>query len=223
VTVASRQLADPRQLHQATPTDGICRLYEISTMLARFCRESASDAAIIAVMLQSSPWKREQGQPSPATAETASGSPAATEMPDRTRRIRFRLLRGRLDGQIAAEAPPRESVDIRRRCAELTARGSRLCLASALDNILDAADERQGDPASALILDHEAVLHERDPIEELIKRLRSSEAVSARSVALTRLLVHDSHGPLYRHRDDKTLGDALAKIAGALSCGRASG
>jgi hypothetical protein len=89
-------------------------------------------------------------------------------MHDRTRRIKFTLLRRRLDGQIAAEAPPPDSVDIRRRCAELTARGSRLSLAAALANILDAADERRVDLASALILDHEAVLRERDQFEALI-------------------------------------------------------
>jgi hypothetical protein len=138
-----------------------------------------------------------------------------------TRRLRFRLSRRHLDDQIAGEAPPPDSVDIRRRCAELTGRDSRLCLASALDNILDAAEERWRDPASALILDHEAVLRDRGQIEELIDRLRSSESVSARGVALVRLLVRDSRGPLYRHRGDKALQDALAEITRALSCSRA--
>jgi hypothetical protein len=137
-------------------------------------------------------------------------------MSDRTRRIRFTLLRRRLDAQIAAEAPPPDSIDIRRRCAELTARGSRLCLAVALVNILDAADERRADPVSALILDDDAVLRERDQIEALIDRLRSSETVGARGVALAQLLVHDSHGPLYQHHDRRPLHDALAKIARAL-------
>lgn len=137
-------------------------------------------------------------------------------MHDRTRHIRFTLLRRRLDGQIAGEAPPPDSVDIRRRCAELTARGSRLCLAEALVNILDAADERQADPVSALILDDQAVSRERDQIEAVIDRLRSGESASARGVALVRLLVHDSRGPLYHHHDDKTLHEALAKIARAL-------
>jgi hypothetical protein len=139
-----------------------------------------------------------------------------THMHDRTRRIRSTLLRRRLDAQIAAEAPPPDSVDIRRRCAELTARGSRLTLALALANILDAADERQADPVSALILDDQAVLRERDQIEALIDRLRGSETVSARGVALVRLLVYDAHGPLYYHHDGRTLHDALAKIARAL-------
>jgi hypothetical protein len=137
-------------------------------------------------------------------------------MHDRTRHIRFTLLRRRLDAQIAAEAPPPDSVDIRRRCAELTDRGSRLSLAVALVNILDGADERQADPVSALILDDQAVLRERDQIEAVIDRLRSSETVSARGVALVRLLVRDSRGPLYHHQDDKTLHEALAAIARAL-------
>ena len=133
-------------------------------------------------------------------------------MPDRTGPLRFRLLRRRLDAQIATEAPLPDSVDIRRRCAELTARDSRLCLAAALVNISEAADERRNDPASALILDHEEVLRERDQIEAVIDRLRSGETVSARGVALARLLVHDAHGPLYQHRDNRTLSEALAKI-----------
>jgi hypothetical protein len=167
-------------------------------------------------MLQPTLGNREETRPPSETTDTGSGSSAATETPDRNRRVRFRLLRKRLDGQIAAEAPPLDSVEIRRRCAELTARGSRLCLAGALVSILDAADERRGDPASALILDHEAVLRERDQIEELIDQLRSRQTVSARGVALVRLLIRDSRGPLYHHRDDKTLRDALAKIARAL-------
>jgi hypothetical protein len=162
------------------------------------------------------------GNPAPTrapsqTADTGSGSLAVPEISDRARRIRFRLLRRRLDSQIAAEAAPPGTVDIRRRCAELTARGSRLCLAGSLVTILDAADERRSDPASALVLDHEAVLRGRDQLEELIDRLRSSETVSARGVALVRLLVRDSRGPLYHHQDDRALHDALAEIARALS------
>ena len=126
------------------------------------------------------------------------------------------LLRRKLDRQIAAEAPPVDSVDIRRRCAELTARGSRLSLAAALVSMLGAADERRADRASVLILDHEAVLRERDQIEQLIVRLRSGETVRARGVALVRLLVRDSRGPLYHRRDGQTLHDALATIARAL-------
>lgn len=167
-------------------------------------------------MPKSTLWNREQIHPSPARAETGPGSLVATELPDRTRRIRIRLLRRRLDAQIAAEPPPPDSVDIRRRCAELTARDSRLCLAAALGNILAAAEERRSDPASLLILDHEAVLRERDQIEALTDQLRRRETVSARGVALARLLVHDAHGPLYQHRSDMTLPEALAKIAQAL-------
>jgi len=192
-----------------------CRLYEIFTTLAHFCREPEYEAAMIVLTPQPTLGTARTSHRR-ATPDTGSGSPTATEMHDRTRRIRFTLLRRRLDGQIAAEAPLPDSVDIRRRCAELTARGSRLALAVALVNILDAADERRTNPASALILDHEAVLRERDQIEELIGRLRGGEAVSPRGVALVRLLVRDSRGPLYHHRNDNTLHDALAKIARAL-------
>jgi hypothetical protein len=167
-------------------------------------------------MPKSTLWKREQIPPSPARAEAGPGSLAATELANRTRGVRIRLLRRRLDAQIAADAPPPDSVDIRRRCAELTARDSRLCLAGALDNILAAAEERRSDPASLLILDHEAVLRERDQIEALTDQLRRREMVSARAVALARLLVHDAHGPLYQHQQDRTLPEALGKIAQAL-------
>ena len=99
------------------------------------------------------------------------------------------------------------------------AHGSRLAARrspAALASILDAADERRADLASALILDHEAVLGERDQIEELIGGYAAAETVSARGVALVRLLVRDSRGPLYHHHDGETLHDALAKIARAL-------
>jgi hypothetical protein len=128
-------------------------------------------------------------------------------------RLRLRLLRRRLDREIAAGALPRDSVDIRRRCAQLTTRDSRLCLAVALVTIMGAAEERRADPASALILDHEAVLNERDQIDELIVRLRSGEGVGARGLALIRLLVDDSRGPVYHHQDEKTLHAALAEVS----------
>ena len=67
------------------------------------------------------------------------------------------------------------------------------------------------------------MLRERDQIEALIDRLRGSEIVSARGVALVRVLVHDSRGPFYQHRDDRALHDFLAKIAEALWSSRASG
>jgi hypothetical protein len=50
----------------------------------------------------------------------------------------------------------------------------------------------------------------------VIARLRGGETVSARGVALVRLLVLDSRGPLYRQRDGTTLHDTLATIARAL-------
>ena len=82
--------------------------------------------------------------------------------------------------------------------------------------MVDAAEERRADSASALILDHEAVWGERDLIEAVIVRLRGDETVSARGVALVRLLVLDSRGPLYHHRDGTALHDALATIGRAL-------
>ena len=61
-------------------------------------------------------------------------------------------MRRKLDRQIAAEAPPADSVDIRRRCAELTARGSRLSFAAALVSILDAARQvRASGPAVPVV------------------------------------------------------------------------
>jgi hypothetical protein len=215
--------ADAAQLHSRPPVQA----YVACTKSLRHSLVSVENLdvmwPIITVMPQPTLWNREEIQRSPATAETGSRSLVTTEISDRARRIRIRLLRRRLDAQIAAEAPPPDSVDIQRRCAELTARGSRICLASALANILAAAEERRSDPASALILDHEAVLRERDQIEALIDRLRGSEIVSARGVALVRLLVHDSRSPFYQHRDDRALHDLLAKIAEALWSSRASG
>jgi hypothetical protein len=168
------------------------------------------------LVVQPTVGSRKETQPRSETADIGSRRLAAPELHGRVRRIRFRLLRRRLDRRIAADAPPADSVDIRCRCAELTTRDSRLALACALVSMLDAAEERRADPASALILDHEAVLGERDLIEAVIARLRGGETVSARGVALVRLLVLDSRGPLYHQRDGTTLHDALATIARAL-------
>jgi hypothetical protein len=168
------------------------------------------------LVVQPTVGSRKQTQPHSETGDIGSRRLVAPELPGRVRRIRFRLLRRRLDRRIAADAPPADSVDIRSRCAELTARDSRLALACALVSMVDAAEERRADSASALILDHEAVWGERDLIEAVIVRLRGDETVSARGVALVRLLVLDSRGPLYHHRDGTALHDALARIGRAL-------
>ena len=92
---------------------------------------------------------------------------------------------------------------------------TRLKLATLYVNILDAAEERSADPASALIIEYVAVVAARQELIQLIARLSSGEALEPRGLALARLLIYDDAGPIFR-AGRKTLTVALAEIASAL-------
>ncbi len=74
------------------------------------------------------------------------------------------------------------------RALQLTGATERRCVATSLRNILEAADERHADPASPVRLNHADVLAARHGIVALIEVLRSEQTVTARGVALARLL-----------------------------------
>jgi hypothetical protein len=93
---------------------------------------------------------------------------------------------------------------------------ARRATAFALVNILDAAEERELDPCSLVIVDHRAVLKARGQILELVARLRHDVAVSPRALELARRLAEDPTSPVFRPRPDRTLREALAEIFKAL-------
>jgi hypothetical protein len=101
-------------------------------------------------------------------------------------RLRSRLLRRRLDREIAAGAPIDESPDRALRARELTSPRERRALAAALANILDAAEERQIDACCPVAIEHAAVIAAREDIVELIALLRSAAALEPRAIARAR-------------------------------------
>jgi hypothetical protein len=111
-------------------------------------------------------------------------------------RIRTWLRRSWLDGAIARGLyrPGDRPLALRR--AQLVDRRQRTRLALGLEEILTA---RSWPPAlsSAAPVDREAVGVARPILTELLLRLRSSERVDARGVALGRRLLTDPGSPIY--------------------------
>lgn len=98
------------------------------------------------------------------------------------------------------------------RARQLSSVRERRALASCLTNILDAAEERAGDPGSRLVLDQTAVIAARTEILALIELLQSRVTIDARAIALTRLLTHESDSPLWHTVSHHTLPQALAAV-----------
>lgn len=112
--------------------------------------------------------------------------------------------------------PPDEDPARALRAKELSGARERRCIAASLENILDAADEMNADPASPLQLDHLGVLAARDDIVRLIECLRSERPLALRGIALSRLLIDDSTSPLLRPRPARTVPEAVSEAIAAL-------
>lgn len=102
------------------------------------------------------------------------------------------------------------------RARQLTGATERRALAACLANILDAAEEREADPSSRLVLDHAAVIASRSEIEALIALLRGDAVLDVRGVALARLLAVDRTSPLVHQRRGRTVQAALREVLEAL-------
>ncbi len=131
-------------------------------------------------------------------------------------RIRARLHRRVIDREIAAGAII--DVDPARalRARQLTSATERRCVATSLRNILEAADERHADPASPVRLNHADVLAARHGIVALIEELRSEQTVTARGVALARLLTVERSSPMLCEGSQRTVQHAVAEALSAL-------
>jgi hypothetical protein len=131
-------------------------------------------------------------------------------------RIRARVHRRVLDREIAAgavvDADPARAL----RAQQLTGATERRCVATSLRNILDAADERHADPASHVRLNHADVLAARHGIVALIEVLRSEQPVTARGVALARLLTVERDSPMLSEGSRRTVQQAVSEALGAL-------
>ena len=131
-------------------------------------------------------------------------------------RIRLRLHRRVLDREIAAGAAVRTDPVRALRALQLTGATERLRVAASLGNILEAADERHADPASRVRLNHAHVLAARHGILALIEVLRSEQTVTARGVALARLLTEERGSPMLCERSGRTVQQAVSEALAAL-------
>lgn len=102
------------------------------------------------------------------------------------------------------------------RARQLAGMPERRCVAWALANILEAADERHADPASRLELNHAEVLAARRDIVALIEALESHRATAARGVALARRLIQSRTSPLLRPRREQSVRQAVSDAIAAL-------
>ena len=89
-------------------------------------------------------------------------------------------------------------------------------MATSLGNILEAADERHADPASQVRVNHADVLAARHGIAALIDVLRSEQTVTARGVALARLLTEERGSPMLCERSGRTVQQAVSEALAAL-------
>jgi hypothetical protein len=120
-----------------------------------------------------------------------------------------------LDREIATGLPIDQSPARAVRARQLTSASTRRTIAALYANVLDAAQERDADPGSPLIVEHLAVPAARQEIMKLIERLRSRATLEPRGLALARLLVCDSASPIF-HPGRQTVPVALAEITSAL-------
>lgn len=124
-----------------------------------------------------------------------------------------------MDREIASGRVAGTNPGLAMRAQQLTTAHERGCVATALAQILAAAEERQADPVSALELNHAEVLAAQYDIVALIEQLRSDQPASARGVALARLLVDAHDSPLLRPHPSQTVGQAVVTAIAALHLG----
>jgi hypothetical protein len=162
----------------------------------------------------------------PAGRESA-GSGIAAPAPSRRRgparrrpRLRLALSVWRhgteLDRALAAGEDPWASDALALRARALTRRRSRRRVADGMAGVLRSG--RDGHPGftAAVRPRSEDVLQAADLIGSIERRLRGPGPVTARGVALIRLLLIDGNGPLYRPDDEGALGSRLRSAAAAL-------
>ena len=108
-----------------------------------------------------------------------------------------RLASPRLDAELAGGEDPCSSPLLARRAAHLVTRRTRCQTAAAVECV---CSERGPRPvfSAAIPIDRRAVEVARPALGQLAWALRSRSSVESRGVALTRRLLVDGTGPLYR-------------------------
>jgi hypothetical protein len=130
--------------------------------------------------------------------------------------ILSRLQAGELDRQIAAGVDLRSSPLLATRARSLVRARRRNHLAAGLARGLKSAERGGQRLSTALAPDRREVLAARVVIGALERRLRSSEPVDPRGVAILQTLLTDGESALYRPSEAGALGSRLRAAAVAL-------
>jgi hypothetical protein len=129
-------------------------------------------------------------------------------------RVRTRLGRAELDGELANGADPRGSDELAARAYQLQTPAERARIANGLVEAVGEA--RRGTPMNLRGRpQREAVRAAADEIQWVVLRLRDEHPVGLSGVAKAARLVDDRRGPLYRHNSGD-LGQAIASARAAL-------
>ncbi len=137
------------------------------------------------------------------------------------RRLEAVLLADRLDHALAQGTLPETDVLLALRAERLARARTRTELARSVGRLLRVAAEPQHGltraPSMAVL---ERVRESHDALEELVDHLLAPVPVSARGVALVRLLLRDGSGPLFRYESREDLTSQVRLAIAALDPGQ---
>ena len=124
-----------------------------------------------------------------------------------------------VDHQLALGASPRANAVLALRARRITSGRTRLRVADGLARAVRDAEVAAPGISAAVQPDRREVLAARIALEALERRLRASEAVTARGVAMLSALLSDGTSPLYRPGEPGELGSELRAAGAALEPG----
>ena len=137
------------------------------------------------------------------------------------RRVRCSLLADRLDRWLADGIEPETDVLLALRAQQLACPATRTDLARTVGRLLRAADEPEHAftraPSIAVL---ERVRVAAPELRSLVDHLLAPVPVSARGVALVRLLLRDGSGPLFRYESREDLRLQVRRATDALEPGQ---
>ncbi len=152
-----------------------------------------------------------------ATAHLPRLAPSSSPHEGYLSRLRVRLRRDALDRRIAAGEDVHGDIDLDRRAAQLTERGTRHRIAAAIDRVIDEAAAPPAPFSSKVPLARDAIVTCAPRLCQIAGRLEGDQRVSARGVAQAAMLVREGDSPLFTPQiSDATLNRRLADVDAAL-------
>ena len=186
-------------------------------MRVRHDRRAQTRRSVTAWFAASLPRRARASSSAPSSGIDRGGS-----LPGRASlalRLRVYLARGRLDRQLAAAHSFDSDEALALRAHQLTREATRRSLAESLRSAVAQADRIAPHRAlSAAVIRRDAVRADREMLLGLAERLETGAPVSARGVALTRVLLTDGcWSPLSNPHSELTVAEAVWCIADALA------